>query len=53
MVAARIYKSKGDIQNAAKEIEMIREKWLQIHPQVVVERDKLCVTYSRLRLAAG
>ena len=41
MVAARIYKSKGDIQNAAKEIEMIREKWLQIHPQVVVERDKL------------
>jgi hypothetical protein len=38
---ARLYKLKGDIENAAKAYRSIQEPWLQLHPQVVVERDKV------------
>lgn len=37
----RLYKLKGDINAAAKAFRSIREPWLQLHPQVVVERDKI------------
>jgi hypothetical protein len=37
----RLYKSNGDLLNAAKAFDSITEKWLQLHPQVVVERDKI------------
>src|SRR5215831_1019309 len=38
---ARLLKSKGDMNGARSAFESIREKWLQIHPQVIVERDKV------------
>jgi hypothetical protein len=38
---ARLYHAKGDTRNAAAAFEKIREPWLQLHPQVVVERDRI------------
>ena len=38
---ARILKLQGDLQGAKKAYDEIQETWLQLHPQVVVERDKL------------
>jgi hypothetical protein len=38
---ARLLKLKGDMKGAAKAFESIEEKWLQLHPQVIVERDKV------------
>jgi len=41
VLLARLLKSKGKNQDAVAAIESVKEPWLQIHPQVVVERDKL------------
>jgi Domain of unknown function (DUF5107) len=38
---ARLLKTKGDMAGAKKAFEAIEEKWLQLHPQIVVERDKV------------
>ncbi|MGZ8550469.1 MAG: hypothetical protein ACXWV2_07400, partial [Chitinophagaceae bacterium] len=38
---ARLLKLKGDMEAAAKAFESIKDEWLQIHPQVIVERDKV------------
>lgn len=38
---ARLHRARGDIKEAASVIEGIQEPWLQLHPQVVVERDKI------------
>jgi hypothetical protein len=38
---ARLLKTKGDMNGAKNAFESITEKWLQIHPQIVVERDKV------------
>jgi hypothetical protein len=38
---ARLLKAKGDNKAAVKAMLNIREQWLQLHPQIVVERDKL------------
>lgn len=38
---ARLLKNKGDMSGAKMAFESITEKWLQIHPQVVIERDKV------------
>jgi Domain of unknown function (DUF5107)/BDI_1685-like, C-terminal domain len=38
---ARLLKSKGDMAGAKKAFDAIQEKWMQLHPQVVVERDKV------------
>jgi len=38
---ARLLKMKGDMNAAKNAFESIEEKWLQIHPQIVVERDKV------------
>ena len=38
---ARLYQAKGDSKDAAAAVEAIQEPWLQLHPQVVVERDKI------------
>jgi hypothetical protein len=38
---ARLLKLKGDKEAAIKAFDAIEEKWLQIHPQVMIERDKL------------
>ena len=38
---ARLYQARGDNENAATAIESIEEPWLQLHPQVVIERDRI------------
>ena len=38
---ARLHQAKGDTRNAAAALEKILEPWLQLHPQVVVERDSI------------
>ena len=41
LLLARLYKLQGKMQMAKNEYERVNEKWLQLHPQVVVERDKV------------
>ena len=38
---ARLLKMKGNTRQALNAFESIHEKWLQIHPQIIVERDKV------------
>jgi hypothetical protein len=38
---ARLYKLKKDMNAANRAMQAIREPWLQLHPQVIVERDKI------------
>ncbi len=38
---ARLYKLKKDMNAANRAMQAIREPWLQLHPQIVVERDKI------------
>jgi hypothetical protein len=39
-VLARLLRLRGDNQGAVRAYNSIEERWLQLHPQVVVERDK-------------
>jgi hypothetical protein len=41
VLLARLLKLKGNNQEAAIVMESVLEPWLQLHPQVVVERDKI------------
>ncbi|HLI92990.1 MAG TPA: DUF5107 domain-containing protein, partial [Puia sp.] len=41
VLLARLLKDKGDIAGARKALDDIRESWLQIDPQVIIERDKI------------
>ena len=41
VLLARLLKINGDTNDAREAFESITEPWLQLHPQVVVERDKL------------
>lgn len=41
VLLARLLKIKGNIKGAAAAIEQVKAPWLQLHPQVVTERDKL------------
>jgi hypothetical protein len=41
VLLARLLKVKGDILGARKSFESIEERWLQLHPQVIIERDKV------------
>ena len=38
---SRLLKLKGDMEGARNAIASIKEKWLQLHPQVMIERDKI------------
>ena len=38
---ARLYRSKKENMTANQAMHAIKEPWLQLHPQIVVERDKL------------
>jgi hypothetical protein len=40
VLLARLYRFNNHNNDAVKVLESIEEKWLQIHPQVVIERDK-------------
>jgi len=41
VICARLLSLKGKSNEAVQKITGIKEKWLQLHPQIVVERDKL------------
>jgi len=41
VLLARLLKSKGNNKEAAAVMASIQEPWLQLHPQVIIERDKL------------
>jgi hypothetical protein len=41
VLLARLLKDKKDFAGARKAMEEITEPWLQIHPQVIIERDKI------------
>lgn len=41
VVEARMLKADGNIQAAAARLSAITESWLALHPQVIVERDKI------------
>lgn len=38
---ARLLKLKGDMAGARNAFDAIDEKWLQLHPQIIIERDKV------------
>ncbi len=48
---ARLLASQGDLPGAAQAFAAIRERWLQLHPQVVVERDVVLRRLGRRTLA--
>ena len=41
ILLARLLKLRGDMAGAKKAFDAVEEKWLQLHPQVVIERDKV------------
>ncbi len=47
---SRLYKNKGDIASAKKAILSISERYLQIDPQIVVERDKILRSKENLNI---
>jgi hypothetical protein len=47
VLLARLLKLNGDTSGARKAYEGITEPWVQLHPQVVVERDKLLRSIGR------
>lgn len=52
VLLARIHRRKGELKGAVAALDAIREKWLQLHPQVVVERDKLLRALGNQTLAS-
>ena len=48
---ARLYKIDGNNAAARKALDEIAEPWLQLHPQIVVERDKLLRAAGKETLA--
>jgi hypothetical protein len=41
VLLARLLKQKGDRAGARQAFDAVTEPWLQIHPQVIIERDKV------------
>jgi hypothetical protein len=50
VLLARILVTKKDMAGARKAFEAIKEPWLQIHPQVIVERDKILRSFGAAAL---
>jgi hypothetical protein len=51
VLLARILASKKDMTGARKAIEAVRTLWLQIHPQVIIERDKILRSFGASTLS--
>ncbi len=51
VLLARIRRSRRELKQAAEALDAIHEKWLQLHPQVVVERDKVLRALGNQTLA--
>lgn len=47
---ARLLRLNGDNQGAVKAYHSIQERWLQLHPQVVIERDKALRNLGKVTL---
>jgi len=43
---ARLYKLNGDMNAARQALEKIEENWLQLHPQIIIERDKILRSFG-------
>ena len=50
---ARLYKLKKDMNAANQAMQAIQEPWLQLHPQIVVERDKIFASRVCKQLLKG
>jgi len=48
---ARLLTQRNDLAGARKAFESITEPWLQIHPQIIIERDKLLKSIGNATLA--
>lgn len=48
---ARLLALEGDLESAGRALGSIREKWLQLHPQIVVERDTVLHTLGAHTIA--
>lgn len=48
---ARLLTQKNDLSEARKALGAITEPWLQIHPQIIIERDKLLRSLGKETLA--
>ncbi len=51
VLLARIYRSKSQLKQASEALDEINETWLQLHPQVVIERDKVLRSLGKQTLA--
>ena len=51
VLLARIYRNKNKVKRAATILEAIAEPWLQLHPQLVIERDKVLRALGKQVLA--
>jgi hypothetical protein len=51
VLLARLLKLKGDLPGARNAFATIEEKWLQIHPQVIIERDKILKSFGAQTIA--
>ena len=51
VLLARIHRSKREWKRAAEALDAIQEKWLRLHPQVVVEHDKVLRALGNQTLA--
>lgn len=41
VLLSRLLRSKGDFEGAQRALEAVMEPWLQMHPQTIIERDKV------------
>lgn len=48
---AKLLKLKGDMTGAKNAYDAIGEKWLQIHPQIIIERDKVLRNLGKQTIA--
>lgn len=51
VLLARLLKAKNDMEGAAKAFEAIEEKSIQLHPQVIIERDKVLRNLGKQTMA--
>ena len=52
IMLARLFRIKGENKKALSAMESVNDPWLQLHPQVVVERDKMLRSLGALTIPA-
>jgi hypothetical protein len=51
VLLARLLAEKGDLKGARIALDDVKEPWLQLHPQVIIERDKILRSFGTETLA--